>query len=84
MKLLRRLKVLDLRHGRIGDAGAAALAASPDLKKLELLDLSRNELTAEGIKALKATGIQVVLNDQHAPTPEDDEEREYLGMGDIE
>src|SRR5262249_48901753 len=54
--LLGRLKVLDLRHGRVSDEGARALAVRPELKGLELLDLSRNELTAEGIDELTAAG----------------------------
>ena len=46
--ILKRLKVLDLRHGRITDEGARTLAACPDLARLERLDLSHNELTPEG------------------------------------
>src|SRR5262245_21659509 len=33
--ILQRLQVLDLRHGRISDAGARTLAACPDLKRLK-------------------------------------------------
>ena len=36
---LRRLRVLDLRNGRISDEGARLLAASPDLRRLERLVL---------------------------------------------
>src|SRR5207248_5592445 len=37
---LKRLKVLDLRHGCVTDEGAKMLAGCPDAKNLELLDLS--------------------------------------------
>ena len=44
------------------------LAACPDLKRLEYLDLSRNELTEVGIAALKATGVPLRADYQHAST----------------
>jgi hypothetical protein len=77
--------VLDLRHGCISDKGAKMLAECSDLRHLELLDLSRNELTAEGIDALKAVGIALDTSFQHGSTvdtPED--EREFLFQGDYE
>jgi uncharacterized protein (TIGR02996 family) len=68
---LRRLKALDIGYGNMTDEGARLLAACPDLKKLEVLDVTRNALTAQGIAALKATGVQVVADNQHAPGDED-------------
>jgi uncharacterized protein (TIGR02996 family) len=68
---LRRLKVLDIGYGNMTDEGARLLAACPALKHLEVLDVSRNALTARGIAALRATGIQVVADNQHAPDEED-------------
>jgi uncharacterized protein (TIGR02996 family) len=86
--ILRRLKVLDLRHGCITDAGARALAECPDLENLELLDLSRNELTSRGIRELKATGVHLLADYQHASTqeidPDDPGGLEYLYQGDME
>ncbi len=38
---------LDLRHGRITDAGARTLAACPELRNLAWLDVARNALSAE-------------------------------------
>ena len=44
--ILKRLKVLDLNGGCVTDDGAKLLAASPDVKKLELLNLDINALHA--------------------------------------
>jgi hypothetical protein len=68
---LRRLKALDIGYGNMTDEGARLLAACPDLKNLEVLDVSRNALTAPGIAALRAAGVPVVADDQHAPDEED-------------
>jgi uncharacterized protein (TIGR02996 family) len=86
---LKRLKYLDLRHGRVSDAGAKLLAACPDLKRLEHLDLSRNELTEAGIAALKATGVPLRADYQHASTLHFDPETQagemqFLYEGDYE
>jgi uncharacterized protein (TIGR02996 family) len=69
--VLRRLEVLDVGYGAMTDDGARLLAACPDLKHLRVLDVSRNGLTARGIAALRATGVQVVADDQHLPGDED-------------
>lgn len=79
--MLKRLKVLDFRHGLVTDEGAKALAACPDLKNLEYLDLSWNRLTDEGVKALKATGVSALLTRQQSPTAA---EWETFHHGDIE
>jgi hypothetical protein len=68
---LRRLEVLDIGYGNMTDEGARMLAACPDLKNLEVLDVTRNALTKQGIAALRATGIRVVADNQHAPDEED-------------
>lgn len=47
-----RIETLDLRYGRVGDAGLAALAASPSFRSVRRLHLQRNDLTAEGVPAL--------------------------------
>jgi Ran GTPase-activating protein (RanGAP) involved in mRNA processing and transport len=83
--VLKRLKVLDLRHGCMTDEGAKALAACPDLKNLTLLDLSHNALTNTGIKALKATGVPLVAKHMHDDTAYDpDDFQEFLAQGDPE
>jgi uncharacterized protein (TIGR02996 family) len=76
---LRRLKVLDLAFGSITDDGARLLAECPDLRHLETRDLSHNGLTGKGIKALRATGINVLAEEQH-----DADDMAYLYEGDIE
>ena len=81
--ILKRLKVLDLRHGCVTNEGARLLAACPDLRNLERLDLSRNALTDAGIAALRGTKVPAELARQHDPTGED-EHPEYLYEGDYE
>ena len=56
--VLKRLRVLDLRHGNVTDAGARTLAACPDARGLEL-DLTNNRLTGRGVGALRRAGIAV-------------------------
>ena len=86
--ILKRLKVLDLQGGCITDEGAGTLAACPDLKNLEFLNLSRNAMTAAGEAALKKTGVRVDASAQHNEAPGEDGETgdtpEYLFEGDIE
>jgi uncharacterized protein (TIGR02996 family) len=67
---LRRLKALDIGYGALTDDGARLLAACADLKHLDRLDVSRNGLTPSGIAALRATGVEVVADDQHDPDEE--------------
>jgi hypothetical protein len=62
--VLRRLKVLDLRHGRVTDEGARLLAACPDAGNLQLLDLVNNRLTNRGITTLEGAGVHVRAEDQ--------------------
>jgi uncharacterized protein (TIGR02996 family) len=62
--ILKRLKVLDLRHGRITDAGVRILLACPEIRNLESLDLDRNSLSPEGIRRLKSLGIGVRCDSQ--------------------
>ena len=53
------LKCLDLTDNNITDDGALALAAHPDVTKLEHLSLDKNLLTAIGIEALAAVGHRI-------------------------
>src|SRR5262249_31657887 len=79
--ILKRLKVLDLRHGLVSDEGARTLAGCPDLRNLKLLDLGRNALTAAGIEALRATGVGLRADAQH--TAEAAAAGGYLSEGDV-
>src|SRR5262249_49403408 len=63
--ILKRLRVLDLRHGRITDEGARTLANCPDLRRLELLSLESNELTDTGRALLRNLGISVRCEHQY-------------------
>jgi uncharacterized protein (TIGR02996 family) len=76
--VLKRLKMLDLRHGYVTDEGARLLASCPDAKSLEVLDLINNRLTDEGIAALQAAGIRVRAERQQA-APYDDQAILYYG-----
>ena len=49
--------MLDLRHGMVTDEGAQALAACPDLKNLDRLDLAWNQIGPAGQAALRKTGV---------------------------
>jgi hypothetical protein len=62
--ILKRLRSLDLRHGCITDQGARILASCPDLRRLEHLDVRRNQLTRAGIQFLESVGINVHAWDQ--------------------
>jgi uncharacterized protein (TIGR02996 family) len=63
--ILKRLKVLDLRHGCVSDAGARVLAECPDVRRLELLSLEYNELTYAGRALLQGLGIDVRCRSQY-------------------
>jgi uncharacterized protein (TIGR02996 family) len=54
--LLARLRGLTVYAHHLGDRLARALAASPHLAALEVLDLGRNRLTDAGAEALAAAG----------------------------
>jgi hypothetical protein len=65
--ILRRLKLLDLRHGRVGDAGAKELARCPEVKGMEI-DLVNNRLTDRGVSALLLAGAKLRSEgQQHRP-----------------
>jgi hypothetical protein len=81
--ILKRLRVLELGPGCITDEGARTLAACPDLRHLERLDLSRNRLTRAGIKALKQAGVEVVASDQQQAR-DGEYDDSYLYEGDCE
>jgi uncharacterized protein (TIGR02996 family) len=86
--ILRRLKVLDPRHGCITDKGAELFAACPDAKHLELLDLRHNCMTRAGANALKSSGANCDTQRQWKPGEpgefDDSGDNEYLFAGDIE
>ncbi|HEX4456169.1 MAG TPA: WGR domain-containing protein [Kofleriaceae bacterium] len=71
-KLVKQLKVLDLSLGTMTDEGAHALAAGKSsLAHLECLDLTRNYLTKDGIKAVKGICAKVVTEKQEEADDDD-------------
>jgi uncharacterized protein (TIGR02996 family) len=71
--VIRGLRELDLSHGIMTDDGARALAATRDkLAHLEVLNVSENYLTRDGIKALKGCAKKVIADSQ-----KDDDDPEY-------
>lgn len=77
--ILKRLRVLNLRHGVITDLGAMALAACPDARRLELLNVADNRISEVGAAVLISLGINVVIGTQHEAGSD-----EYLFSGDME
>jgi uncharacterized protein (TIGR02996 family) len=77
-RLLKRLKMLDLRHGHVTDEGARLLASCPDAKNLEILDLTNNRLSEAGVSALRAVGVPVRA-DRQQNAPYNDEAILYCG-----
>ena len=80
--MLKRLKTLDLLGGCVTDAGARLLAACPDLRNLESLNLSENLIGPEGLAALRATGVNLTAD--HQLGPDALETGQYLYSGDSE
>jgi len=77
-KVLKTLKTLDLSLGTMTDAGAQALAAAKDsLKHLECLDLTRNFLSRDGIKAVKDLCKKVITAEQETADDDGDGELHY-------
>jgi len=63
--LLDHIKEVDLGYGRITDKGAMTLAADRSLKKLNVVDLTGNQLTEEGLTALSKAFPKALLDDQN-------------------
>ena len=80
-KIVKRLKTLDLSLGTMTDEGAHALAASKDqLKHLEVLDLTHNYLTKDGIKAVQGICPKVITKDQQEADADGDETYYYVAV----
>lgn len=63
--LLDKIKELDLSFGRIADKGALTLAADRSIRKLESLDLTGNQIAAEGLAAIRKSFPKVQIDDQN-------------------
>jgi uncharacterized protein (TIGR02996 family) len=77
--ILRRLKHLDLSRGCITDGGAQTLAGCAELANLDVLDLSCNALTRQGIRLLRSKVKELHATEQH-----DADDPEYLFEGEME
>jgi uncharacterized protein (TIGR02996 family) len=67
--VLSHLKVLQLWNADLSDGAAEILAGGPELKRLELLDVSFNMLNAPGLDALRATGVNLRAENLHNSRP---------------
>jgi hypothetical protein len=79
--VLDHLRILDLSLGTLGDAGAAALLASPAVARLAKLDIHHHYCSPEIVKRLQSLGIEV-----DASEPQDDDEKDaeryrYVAVG---
>ena len=82
--VLKRLKHLDLSGGCITNGGATVLAACPDLKHLETLNLDENAMSLDGPASIRAVVPAATFRNQHREVPPFEDYAEYLGMGDME
>ena len=74
--ILKRIQILDLSLGTLGDAGVQALAACPAVAKLKKLDIHHHFASEESVALLTALGIQVDADDAQ----EEDDERRYVAV----
>lgn len=78
--LLKRISVLDLSMGTLGDAGASLLAASPAVAKLKKLDIHHHYVSEDNVARLRALGIEVNDDDREEPDSWDGEEHRYVAV----
>ena len=78
--VLKKIRVLDLSLGNLGDAGAEALLAGPDVAKLEKLDIRHHFVSPALVARLKALGIEVDASEHMKPYDFDPEYR-YISVG---
>jgi Leucine Rich repeat len=80
-KIAQQLEVLDLSEGRMGDAGARAIAGARDrFPKLRMLDVSENWIGKAGQAALKGFCKMVTFGDKRRGQQDDggDPENRYI------
>jgi hypothetical protein len=65
--IVKRLKIIDLSLGNLGDVGATALLASPLLTNLEKLDLHHHYISDELTQKLNELGIVVDTSELQEP-----------------
>src|SRR5262249_31160352 len=78
-QILERIRVLDLSLGTLTDIGAAALVASPAVKRLEKLDIHHHYCSKDMVERLKGLGI--VIDARDAQSPHDNDDSRYVAVG---
>jgi predicted DNA-binding WGR domain protein len=78
--VLKKIRVLDLSLGNLGDEGAKALLACPDVAKLEKLDIHHHFVSDEVVAQLKALGIEVDAS-EHVKPWDFDQDYRYIAVG---
>ncbi|MFO0756066.1 MAG: WGR domain-containing protein [Byssovorax sp.] len=81
--ILGQLETLDLSLGTLGDAGIEALLASPEIAKLQTLDVRFHYASKAVRKKLKALPIKVMESPSERLDDEDDDEpgHRYVTVG---
>lgn len=79
--VLEQVRVLDLSLGTLGDAGAAALLASPAVAKLAKLDVHYHFCSEETVAALEGLGIEVDASDPQVPEDWGDGDHRFVAVG---
>jgi hypothetical protein len=77
--ILKRIEVLDLSLGNLGDEGALALLAGGQLAGLKKLDIHHHYVSDEVLDGLKDLGIELDATDTQEPDYWDDEDEEGEG-----
>jgi hypothetical protein len=78
--ILERIRVLDLSLGTLDDSGAAALLASPAIRKLEKLDLHHHYCSEAMMAQLQTLGIAVDVSEREEPDVWNGEEHRYVAV----
>jgi predicted DNA-binding WGR domain protein len=78
--VLKKVRVLDLSLGNLGDEGAEALLGSPAVARLEKLDIHHHFVSEAVVARLKALGIEVNAADRMKPWNFEPDYR-YIAVG---
>ena len=78
--VLRRIEVLDLSLGNLGDEGALALLKGGALPGLKRLDIHHHYVSDEVLDGLKALGIDLNADDRKEPDKDGAVEYRYIAV----
>lgn len=79
--ILRRIEVLDLSLGTLGDDGALALMSGGALAGLKRLDIHHHYVSDEVLDGLQALGVELDASDQEEPDEDEDGDYRYVAVG---